>query len=112
MIMALSNTSRTKCLPSPRYSHLLVAMGALLLMGSIGLAEDLQSTHRYKMVSSVEYAGKGQFRNHVETLFTVKKQPLPDNKVQYSLSLDDRDPNVAVSSSSTTLSFILDRVQC
>jgi hypothetical protein len=81
----------------------------VLLTGSVGLAEDPQGVHRYKMVSSVEYTGQTQFRNHVETLFTVGKHPLPDNKVQYSLSLDNRDPNVAVDSSSTTLSFILDR---
>jgi hypothetical protein len=83
-------------------------MGALLT-APVGQAEDQQGMHRYKMVSSIEYTGKGQFRNHVETLFTVSKHPLPDNKVQYSLSLEDRDPNIAVSSPSTTLSFILDR---
>lgn len=82
---------------------------AVMLTASIGLAEASQGIHRYKMVSSLEYTGEGQFRNHVQTLFTVDKHPLADNKVRYTLSLVDRDPNVAVYSSSTTLSFILDR---
>ncbi len=106
--MAISSTSRTECFPSPRHFSLLIVIGALLT-GPVALSDDAQGVHRYKMVSSLDYTGKGQFRNYVETMFTVRKQPLPDNKVQYSFSLDDRDPNVAVSSSSTTLSFILDR---
>lgn len=103
--MAISNISRTKCFPSARDFCLLI-MTSVLLTGPVSLAEDV---HHYKMVSSIEYAGKGQFRNQVETFFTVRKEPLSDNKVQYSLSLTNHDPNVVVHSSSPSLSFILDR---
>jgi hypothetical protein len=105
--MRLSNRNWTKRSLSTHHFYLMMAMSALLA-GSVGLAEDQHVSH-YKMVSSIEYTGEGQFRNQVETLFTVRKQPLSGEKVQYSLSLTDRDPNVAIYSSSTTLSFILDR---
>ncbi len=106
--MTLCYTKRTKHALSTEHLYLSVVMSALL-MGPVGLAGDQPSVHHYKMVSSIEYAGKGQFRNQVETLFTVRKQPLSDDKVQYSLSLNDRDPQLAVQSLSTPLSFILDR---
>jgi hypothetical protein len=106
--MMLLNSRRTRCFLGTRYLYLFILVGALLT-GPVGFASDQQGVHHYKMVSSIEYTGKGQFRNQVETLFTVRKQPLSDNKVQYSLSLDDHDPNVAVHSSVTPLSFIIDR---
>jgi hypothetical protein len=106
--MMLSNPNWTKCFLHTRHLHLLMLVGALLT-GSVGLADNQQGVHHYKMVSSIEYTGKGQFRNQVETLFTVRKQPLSGSKVQYSLSLDDRDPNVALNEPVTPMSFIIDR---
>ena len=57
----------------------------LLGLGSVGFA----SEEHYKMLSMLEYSGAGQFSNQVEALFTVDRQLLPDNKVQYVLSTDD-----------------------
>jgi hypothetical protein len=86
-----------------------VLLSLVLLLGTSSLAEEQEGTQYFKMISSIEYTGKGQYRNQVETLFTVRKQALSDNKVQYSLSLDDLDPNLTLSTSSTSFSFILDR---
>lgn len=106
--MMFSKTTNTKHSLGIRYFHLFIVTIALL-MSPVGLAETQPGVQYYKMVSSVEYAGKGQFRNYVDTLFTVDKQPLSGDKVRYSFSLDDRDPNLVVQSSQTTFSFILDR---
>jgi hypothetical protein len=65
------------------------------------------------MLSTVEYAGKGQFRNQVETLFTVRKQFLSDDQVRYFISTNDfdligDDLNSGQRSSSSELSFVVD----
>jgi len=63
----------------------------LLPVSKAGSAAENEGIQHYKMLSAVEYSGKGQFRNQVETLLTVRKQLLSDNKVQYSLLADDFD---------------------
>lgn len=77
----------------------------------VAVAVQDTGTYHYKMVSSLEYSGKGQFKNRTESLFTVDKKPLSGNKVQYSIWGDD------LSSSSSDqdsrgfgqISFVLDR---
>jgi hypothetical protein len=65
-------------------------MGVMLLSFAhvAGAGEDT-GTYHYKMVSSLEYSGKGQFKNRTESLFTVDRKPLSDNKVQYSIWTND-----------------------
>lgn len=60
-----------------------------LLCGKTGLAAENENVQYYKMLSAVEYSGKKQFRNQIETLFTVRKQPLSDDKTQYFISSSD-----------------------
>lgn len=91
------------------------------------------TTQHFKIVSSVEYTGQGQFKNHAESLFTLRKQaqkqsflsrvkslftskeqPLPVDKMQYFLSTKDFDlignnPSTAKQSSSNVLSFVIDK---
>lgn len=59
-------------------------------------ADNLQ---HYRMVSTVEYTGEGQFRNQVETLFTVKRQAAAAGVVNYYLESDGLEQ----------LSFTVDR---
>ncbi|MCX5636905.1 MAG: hypothetical protein NTX52_04325 [Planctomycetota bacterium] len=59
-----------------------------------------ESVQYYKMISTVEYVGQGQFRNQVEELFTVKEKPLSGDKVQYFISAKDLF---------NELSFVVDR---
>ena len=65
-----------------------------------------ESLQYYKMLSSVEYAGKSQFRNQSETLFTVKKQFLSDSKALYFISGRDDSGNL---STGMTTSFLVDK---
>ncbi len=75
----------------------------------VGLAES-ESIQHYKLLSSVEYSGEGQFKNQVETLLNVRKQFLSDNKVQYFISSEDFDLLGDSSISDRELSFIVDEV--
>lgn len=69
-----------------------------LLAAAPGTAET--STEHYRMISTIEYAGLGQFRNQVETDFTVHKKQLAEGKVRFSLQSE----NLA-----SPLSFVVDR---
>lgn len=76
----------------------LLACVTLLIAGN-AWALGSESTQHYKMISAVEYAGDGQFRNQVETLVAVQRQSLTDDKVQYLLSANNLDKQ---------LSFVID----
>ena len=83
-----------------------------LCTGSETAYED--STNHFKMLSTVEYSGKGQFRSQAEKLITVNKQHLADEKVRYSftsdsLGLNSSFLNLHKSSSARESSVILDR---
>jgi len=84
-----------------------------LASGGISLATPNESVQQYKIFSVLEYSGRGQFRNQVETLFTVRKQCLSDDKARYVLSADDLDVvggdlNRGQLSSFRELSFVID----
>jgi hypothetical protein len=86
----------------------------LLVFGSVGLAVGNEDTDHYKMISVLEYTGKGQFRSQVETLFTVRKRLVSDDKVQYFISANDFDlaednMKSGQQSSHSELSFVIDR---
>jgi hypothetical protein len=86
-----------------------LSMMLLASSGTTVLAVEQESIQHFKMISVVEYTGKGQFRNQVETLFTVRKEALSNNEVQYFLTGNDLNPNLTNQSSSTGFSFILDK---
>ena len=52
---------------------------------------DYDSIQHFKMISNVEYTGQAQFRNQSESMFTVRKDVLPDGQVQYTLSTQKAD---------------------
>jgi len=96
--MVMSTVGRLK---NFRNGNLILATALLLLMlVSTGFAVETEPAQHYKLISTVEYTGQGQFRNQVEGLFTVEKKDLSNNKVQYFISAKDMFDN---------LSFIVDR---
>ena len=92
-----------------------LAMASLLLLPASAIATaEGTSTQYFKMLSTVEYDGNGQFRHQVESLFNVKKQLLPDNRVHYFISSNDFDLTggslaEGQSPSSKEVSFIVDK---
>ena len=79
-----------------RYSFSGVMAFAIVvcLWGGLSLAQEdagNASTQHFKMLSTVEFDGQGQYRNQVESLFTVQRQSLGENKVRFSVSSVDFD---------------------
>jgi len=90
---------------------LLMSLSAalLLIFGQISLAGQDETVRFYKLRSALEYSGKSQFRNEIETVCTVKEQASSPGKVQYFLSTSDfgvaaDSPN----SSMKDVSFVID----
>jgi hypothetical protein len=89
-----------------------VMVGIVLLsFAHVAVAVQDTGTYHYKMVSSLEYSGKGQFKHRTESLFTVDKEPLSGNKVQYSIWTDEAGSSGADYDSRGfgRISFVLDR---
>jgi len=61
----------------------------LLLFGEAAWAGTQKSTNYYKMLSAIEYTGKGQFRNETQALFAVQREPLFGDTVRYVVSSKD-----------------------
>ena len=106
---------KPKCVWSERAFCLVMSLSVVLWLttGSAGLAAPNESVQQYKMLSVLEYSGKSQFRNEAETLFTVRKQCLSNDKARYVLSANDLDVaegNLGSSqlSSFRELSFVID----
>jgi len=81
----------------------------LLVFGTTSLAGPAESIEHYKMISTVEYAGKGQFRNQVVTIFTVRERPMPGTKVMYSFTAKDPNLTPTQTASPMAFSFVIDR---
>jgi hypothetical protein len=80
---------------------------SLLLAGvftEVGLAGENESVQYFKMLSTVEYSGKNQFKNQIESLFTTRKQSVSDDKVRYLISSNDFE----LGGSGKEFSFIVD----
>ena len=72
------------------------------------IAGDAEGMEHYKMISTVEYNGNGQFRNQTETGYSVTKEIFANDRVRYSFIMND--PN-AVSGKrvSSDFSFVIDK---
>jgi hypothetical protein len=90
-----------------RYFCMIILSMILISSGGIGLAFGEQIQH-YKLISAVEYTGKGQSRNQAELFFEVKKEALTGNEFQYSVTGKDQNPSVQHESSTVKSSFIFD----
>lgn len=114
--MNLAMKSKTKCFWTRGKYFWVVALSVFLFLpfNKTGLAAESESTQHYKMLSSVQYSGEGQFRNQVETLLTVKKHFLSDEKVRYFISSNNFDLlrgnlDIEQQSPSSEISFIIDK---
>lgn len=107
--MACINQDETKCFWRGLVLHFMIALCvAFQVFSTTSLARDEETLQHYKMISTVEYVGQGQFRNQVVTIFAVIKEPLPNDKVRYSFVT--HDPNLGPSQeSSMAFSFVIDR---
>lgn len=65
------------------------------------------NTLHYKMISTVEYAGKGQFRNQVETMYLADKETMSDGRVKYIISPDESNMEAGQERPLSTFSFII-----
>lgn len=69
-----------------------------------------EQTHRFKMISTIEYTGKGQYRSQAESYFTVSKKALDNDMVSYMITSDKGDLFSGLGTkSSHELSFVVDR---
>jgi hypothetical protein len=68
-----------------------------------------ESIHHYKMVSTVEYSGEGQFRNQTESFYTVTKEALQNDKIRYSIATDDPNVDGQQEYPSLAFSFVVDK---
>lgn len=71
---------------------------------------DSTDVEHYKMLSTVEYTGQGQFKHQVETMLTVEKEYLSENNVRYSISSNNFDisnSNSNTEQGTNELTFIL-----
>jgi len=57
----------------------------------------------YKMISTLEYTGQGQFRNQLETFLTVNRQPLSDGETHYVIAMTN--PGMAVANQNSGRAF-------
>ncbi len=93
----------------PKILYLLFALGLFTAPFAKPTAASAGgSLQYYKMISTVEFSGKGQYRNAVETLLAVKKEILSDNQVRYSLSARDYDISGSGASVPGVMSFVFD----
>ena len=82
----------------------------LLAIGSAGWTADSESVQQFRMQSLLEYSGKTQFCNKVETAFTAKRHQVDDGKVRYIVSAEEISGlGDSVPSSLKELSFVVDR---
>lgn len=87
-----------------------VLWSPLCLAGYWGDNSNIEVEHQ-KVLSSIEYKGDGQFKHQVETLLTVEKEQLSNERKRYSISSKDFDisqSNDRQQSSSNNITFIID----
>jgi hypothetical protein len=103
------------CQPTKKLYCLILTLSiGLFLPATARSANEGGRTQHYKMLSSVEYAGKTQFGQQVETFVTVRKQALPDGRTKYFISSDNLDlgsggPESDRQRSPGGLAFVVDR---
>jgi len=76
--------------------------------------EEEGDVQHFKMLSTIEYSGKGQFKNQAETFFTTRKQVLFNDNVRYYISTNDFDLGSGSGDSggqdfTKEISFVVDR---
>src|SRR4030042_2145927 len=92
----------------PKILYLLFVLGSFTAPFAKPTAASASgSLQYYKMIATMEFSGKVQYRNAVETLLAVKKEILSDNQVRYSLSARDYDISGSGASVPGVMSFVV-----
>lgn len=88
----------------------LAAIFLILNLTAAVNAEPTKGAGNFKIISTIEYSGKGQFRSQAETVYTVERKELNDDMVSYTIvpqgfdvAADESQRNL-----SGTLSFLVD----
>ena len=77
---------KTKFMPVKIFCLLAVCLLFLQLSIAAVCGETSGQTYSFKMVSTIEYSGKGQYRSQTENTYTVRRENLPNNMVNYTIS--------------------------
>ena len=97
-----------------RFVQALTLVFMFCLLNAFTQAQEAATTQHFKMLSTVEFDGEGQHRNQVESLFTVQREPLEDDRVRYAIAASDFDlaatgGTAEPAPESGGLSFVVDR---
>lgn len=90
------------------YRFLITLSVVVLVMSMDCLAGSGGGMEYYKMISTVEYSGEGQFRDQTETSYSVEGEVFANDRVRYSFIMSD--PNEKTSrKASSDYSFVIDK---
>jgi hypothetical protein len=76
---------KTKFVPVKIFCLLTVSWLFLQLLITTVFGETNGQTYSFKMVSTIEYSGKGQYRSQTENTYTVRKQKLANDTTNYTI---------------------------
>ncbi len=96
------------------YRKTILALAVIFLILNLTAnvsAEPAEGTSYFKMVSTIEYSGKGQYRNQAETLYAVERKELNDDMVSYTIIPQGLEGTAGETQRglSGTLSFLVDK---
>jgi hypothetical protein len=97
------------------YGSFFQILGTIIIsLANTGLAvpvDTVKATEYYKMLSSLEYTGQGQYKHQVESQFKVDTEFLQDNHVRYSISSYDINFSAGTGQNtySPEMSFVIDK---
>jgi hypothetical protein len=85
-------------------------IATLVLISQIARAtEQGTQTHRFKMISTIEYSSKGQNRSQAESFFTVTKKTLDNDMASYTITSEKDNLFSSSGAKSNEVSFVVDR---
>lgn len=90
------------------YRFLITLSVVILVMSMDCLAGSGGGMEYYKMISTVEYSGEGQFRDQTETSYSVEREVFANDRVRYSFIMSDPNKTSARKASSD-YSFVIDK---
>jgi hypothetical protein len=89
--------------------HFLISVGVIVLAMSVSsIAANEANVDYFKMISTLEYTGDGQFRNQTESAYSVTKEMFANDRVRYSFSMLDPNSKPGKKASSE-FSFVIDK---
>ena len=89
----------------------LTAVSLLLLLISVAVYGQAETqNYNFKMISTIEYSGKGQYRSQAENTYLVTKESLPNDMVNYKItSTGDNSASEGNGQVSKEMGFTIDK---